>query len=280
MHFNLTGDAGLKRNIMKRIFFISILFLSACTTKQLATTSSPANGSISINGKIFTTLFQQRSAEYRALCFQAFNIAKYRLDEYKPTTNKPRAIVTDIDETILDNSPYEAHQTLNGKDFESVSWGEWTAMATADTMPGAAAFLKYAASKGVTIFYITNRDEKEKAATIKNLKQFNLPNADDAHFLAKQSISSKEARRQTVLATHEIIMLMGDNLADFSVLFDKKTADERMKNTNFSAADFGNKFIVLPNPSYGDWESALFNYNYKLSQAQKDSVIRSVIKSY
>lgn len=265
---------------MRKLILISTCLLAACTTKQLATTNTTPEGTISINGKLFTTLFQQRAAEYRALCFQAYNIARLRLDEYKPVSGKPKAIVTDIDETLFDNSPYEAHQTLQGKDYDVTSWHEWTDKASADTMPGAASFLKYASSKGVTIFYITNRDEKERVSTIQNLKKFNLPNADDAHFLPKQSTSSKEARRQSVFGTHEIVMLLGDNLADFSALFDKKSVEERLRNTNFSAADFGNKFIVLPNPVYGDWESALFNYNYKLTQAQKDSVIRSVLKAY
>ena len=265
---------------MRKLLFIGTCMLAACTTKQLTTTLAPVNGTVSINGKIFTSLFQQKAAEYRALCFQAYNIARLRLDEYKPLTNKPRAIVTDIDETVLDNSPYEAHRVLQGNDYDPASWYEWTAKASADTLPGAASFLKYAASKGITIFYITNRDEKERAATIQNLKKFDLPNADDLHFMPKQNVSSKEARRQAVFNAYEIVLLLGDNLADFSALFDKKTVDERMRNTNFSMADFGNRFIVLPNPVYGDWESSLFNYNYKLTQGQKDSVIRGVLKTY
>jgi len=265
---------------MKKLIFISACFLSACTAKQITTGNNSPTSSVTINGKIFTTAFQQKAAEYRALCFQAYNIARLRLDQYTATTTKPKAIITDIDETLLDNSPYETHRVLQGKDFDMASWYEWTAKGTADTMPGAASFFKYAASKGVTIFYVTNRDEKERAGTIQNLKRFNLPNADDAHFLPKQNVSSKEARRQAVFATHEIVLLLGDNLADFSALFDKKTVDERLRNTNFSAADFGTRFIILPNPVYGDWESSLYNYNYKLTQAQKDSVMRSVLKGY
>jgi len=62
-------------------------------------------------------------------------------------------------------------------------------------------------------------------------------------------------------------------------LFDKKSVDERLKNTNFSASDFGNRFIVLPNPVYGDWETSLYNYNYKLTRIQKDSIIRKEVKA-
>lgn len=267
---------------MKKIFFISIVLIAGCETKQLTTApvvNSASTTSIVVDGKLFASIFQQRAAEYRALCFQAFNIARLRLDNYKPTSNRPKAIITDIDETILDNSPYEAHQVLQGKDYDPVSWKEWTDKASADTVPGAAAFLKYASLKGFTIFYITNRGENETASTIQNLQRFNLPNADNAHLLPRQGISSKEARRLSVLSTHEIVMLMGDNLADFSNLFDKKPAEERLRNTNFSAADFGNRFIVLPNPVYGDWEPALYNYN-KYTPAQKDSVLKTVLKTY
>ena len=222
----------------------------------------------------------QRSAEYRALCLQAYNIAHLRMDNYTPQSTLPKAIITDIDETILDNSPYAVQQAYKGKEYEAISWYQWTDMAAADTMPGAAVLLKYAAAKNIEIFYITNREEKERGSTLKNLQRFNLPNADDAHFFPRQTTSSKEDRRLNIMKTHEVILLMGDNLADFSKLFDKKNEAERKTNTDKSAADFGNKFIVFPNPNYGDWESSLYNFNYKLTQAQKDSVIKGNLRSY
>ena len=264
---------------MKKILLVVSIALAACSTRPLTNPGQSASVSTPIQGKLFTTLYQQRAAEYRALCLQAFNVAHWQLDIYRTVSNKPRAIITDIDETVLDNSAYEAHQTLQGKDYDPVSWYEWTNMSAADTVPGAPAFLKYAASKGVEIFYITNRDEKERASTMANLRKFNLPNTDDAHLLLKQTISGKEPRRQQVMNTHEVVMLIGDNLADFSSLFDKKNETERMRNTDISTKDFGSRFIVIPNPVYGDWESSLYKFN-KYTQTQKDSVIRSVMKTY
>ena len=79
---------------------------------------------------------------------------------------------------------------------------------------------------------------------------------------------------------YEVVLLMGDNLADLSMLFDKKNETERKNNTDLLAAEFGKKFIVFPNVNYGDWESSMYNFNYNLTQAQKDSVIRSALKSY
>ncbi|HEY5407067.1 MAG TPA: 5'-nucleotidase, lipoprotein e(P4) family, partial [Ginsengibacter sp.] len=195
-------------------------------------------------------------------------------------SDKPKVIVTDIDETILDNSAYEAHQTLQGRDYDSDSWLAWSAMIKADTVPGSLSFLKYASSKGIEIFYVTNRGERERDFTLKNLQKFNFPNADNAHLFLLKNTSSKEDRRQNIAANYTIVMLMGDNLGDFSSLFDKKSSDERNQNVNTLAAEFGSRFIILPNPVYGDWENSLYNYNYSLTEAQKDSVMKASLHSY
>lgn len=267
---------------MKKIFIIGLVLISSCVVcknkKQEAAAAN--NNSIVINGKLFTALYQQKSAEYKALCFQAYNFAAIRLDQYQSKTNLPKAIVTDIDETVLDNSPNAVHQALLGREYEPQAWYEWSLQSIADSVPGSPSFLKYAASKGVEIFYITNRLENERQSTLVNLNKFGLPNADDNHLLLKSTTSSKEARRQQVASTHEIIMLLGDNLADFSSLFDKKNPTDRFNNTVSSVNEFGNRFIVIPNPGYGDWEGALLNYNYKMTSSQKDSVYRTLLKSY
>lgn len=264
---------------------LAFLAFSCNSTKEITTKPSvilpqkmPQN--VSLNGKLFSSIFQQRAAEYRALCLQSYNIAKLRVDSYVAQTEKPKAIITDIDETILDNSAYAVHQAYQGLEYTTASWYEWTDKSAADTMPGAAAFLRYIASKNIQVFYITNREDRERTGTLKNLQRFNLPNADEIHLYTKLGTSSKEARRQQVMERYEVVLLMGDNLADLSALFDKKTEEERKKNTDILAADFGKKFIVFPNSNYGDWESSMYKYDYKLTQLQKDSVIKSLLKSY
>src|ERR1700753_1446625 len=143
-------------------------------------------------GKVWALLYQQRAAEYKALCFQAYNIARLRIDEaVRQHHTKPLAVVTDIDETLLDNSPYDAARAVNNLDFYATTWKQWTAKAECDTVPGAPSFFKYAASKGVKVFYVTNRDEDERAGTLKNLQRSLLPYTDDAHLLLKQQVSSK-----------------------------------------------------------------------------------------
>jgi len=256
------------------------MFAISCTSTKIIEKTLPNQASVVVNGKLFTAVYQQKSAEYKALCLQAYNLAALRLNQYSYNNEKPKAIITDIDETVLDNSAYAVHQGLIGKEYDPQSWYEWSIKSIADSVPGAPSFFKYAASKGVEIFYITNREERERETTLKNLKYFGFPNVDDAHLITKNGTSSKEIRRQQISQNHEIVMLIGDNLADFSSLFDKKSMIDRDINTNLSQREFGTKFIVIPNPNYGDWEGALFNYNYKLTTSQKDSIFKSVLKSY
>jgi 5'-nucleotidase (lipoprotein e(P4) family) len=268
---------------MKRIyyFFFTATFLVACSSQQKVTTAfETQQANLVFNGKLYAAAYMQKAAEYHALCLQAYNIARWRLDEaLKLHSEKPRAIITDIDETILNNSAEEVHRDLLRKSFNTEDWNKWVALAAADTIPGAPSFLQYAASKGVEIFYISNRNEKDREATLKNLQKFNFPNADNTHLLVMQNSSSKESRRRQVMATYDVVLLLGDYLADFSDLWDKKTIDERLQNAKQQSALFGNRYIILPNPVYGDWESAIYQYK-QLTAAQKDSAIKSGLKSY
>jgi 5'-nucleotidase (lipoprotein e(P4) family) len=267
---------------MKKSALIFLLFSASCISPRVSVTNvtSPADNLI-IHGKLFATAYQQRAAEYRALCYQAYNIARWRVEQNKSVRNeKPKAIMTDVDETVLNNSPYQARQVLSGKDYDPASWYDWTSRGEADTVPGALRFFQFAASAGIEIFYVTNRLENEREGTLKNLQKFNFPNADNEHLLLKSDVSSKEKRRQDIAATHSIILLIGDNLNDVNSLFEKKNVDERMKVADSFAAEFGDRFIILPNPVYGDWESSLYNFNNALTGAQKDSVFRASLHGY
>lgn len=211
-------------------------------------------------GPAWGAVWQQKAAEYDALCFQAYNIAKLRLDELlSQTRDKSPVIVTDIDETVLDNSPYFIERAKLGACYTDPTWIQWTAREACDTVPGASAFLKYAASKGVIIYYITNRFQVEQIPTLHNLQHFNLPNADADHLiLLNTEDSSKETRRLKVAANHDILLLIGDNLGDFSKAFDHLPINKRKASADKNASEFGKCFIVLPNNMYGGWEDAYY----------------------
>jgi 5'-nucleotidase (lipoprotein e(P4) family) len=272
---------------MKKLLVLTLIAAACSPAKQTASTgavpqtpSTPAT-SLVVDGKLFASIYQQKSAEYKALCFQAYNLAMIKLDQaIERRGERTMAIITDIDETVLDNSMYQINRSLQGKDYESLSWAQWIERADADTVPGAPHFLKYCASKKVEVFYITNRDEKDRNGTIKSLDAFNLPNVDDRHLMMRQGSSSKEQRRQEIMSAYNVVLFIGDNLADFTVDYDKKTQEERDIYTKKLAAEFGSRFIIIPNPVYGDWESALYNNNNNYSLREKDSIIRTSGKTY
>ncbi|AYZ10992.1 5'-nucleotidase, lipoprotein e(P4) family [Chryseobacterium arthrosphaerae] len=232
------------------------------------------------NGKIYAAFYQQRAAEYEALCLQAYNIAKLRLDEaLAQKSDKPLAIVSDIDETFLDNSYYAVERSKMGKDYDQKTWEEWTAKGIAKPLTGSQEFYQYAASKGIQVFYVTNRAEQERAGTLKNLKKYNYPLQSDANLILRSKESSKENRRKDIARNYNIVLLLGDNLADFADIFDKKSEADRSAAVKSVAKDFGKKFIIIPNVGYGDWESSFYQYKYDYTQQQKDSMMYNAVKA-
>jgi 5'-nucleotidase (lipoprotein e(P4) family) len=227
-------------------------------------------------------LWYQQSGEMQALYYQAYNFAKQMLDVNLKTANssKKKAVVVDIDETLLNNSPLFGKCIKTDSICDGNQWVQWINKATADTLPGALDFLNYAKSKGVEIIYISNRGVTDVAATLVNLRRFNFPDADEKHLLFRESDSgSKEIRRQKVAQTYDIVMLCGDNLGDFSVAFenrDFKAISDSVKNNR---SKFGKKFIVLPNPFYGSWEHTVYG-NTPNNEVQRENVRRSKVIGY
>ncbi len=257
------------------ISVISTYFLMGVSA---GTQSVQPQTSVNLQYQVGGTLYMQKAAEYRSLAYQAFNLARLRLDADldkknvkklpKAERSMPRAIVVDIDETILDNSPAQAYSIANNAPFNLKDWYAWGEMRKAKAIPGAVAFLNYAVSKGARIFYVSNRDEVQKQATIDNLKSVGLTDVGNDNVILRAGESSKEARRTSIAKTHRIVMLMGDNLDDFSNVFEKKPIAERFAETDKARENFGRNFIVLPNAMYGTWENAIYDYG-RLTEAQK-----------
>jgi 5'-nucleotidase (lipoprotein e(P4) family) len=263
---------------MKKQLFILLTVLTAGF-------ASAQNKSVTINSieelKLYSTLWQQDAAEYRALCYQAFNTAKMRLDEIpKRKFRKHRlAIITDIDETIFDNSYQEAQLIKNNESWNMKSWLNWTNLSVATAVPGAVEFLQYAGKKGVSVFYVSNRGAEELKSTLINLENLHFPNADSSHALFMANEPSKETRRQEVMKNYDVVMLMGDNLNDFAQVFEGKNISGRFAATDNARDEWGNKFIVLPNVTYGEWENALFQYQHGLTAEQKLNMLRAALRT-
>ena len=169
---------------------------------------------------------------------------------------------------------------LNNISYNRESWVEWGNLEEAEAIPGSLEFLQYASEKNVEIFYISNRYSEQLESTVNNLKKLGFPDAKKSNVLLRNDNRSKSKRRKLVSDKFELIMLIGDNLADFNDEFEEKLSKERTNYTDESRNDFGTKLIVLPNPNYGDWESNGIFGGKSFNDSQKDSIRKSKIKSY
>ena len=245
---------------MKKLHLLFILILlSACSDEQA---SAPDSEQL-----VMSTLWYQHSAEMRALYYQAFNLAEFRVTEKLADYDgeKPPAVVVDIDETMLDNSLSEAKNILEGERYSTERWRSWTGKAMAKPLPGSLDFAKFLTKAGVELFYISNRNVAELQATKDNLVKTGFPDIKEDHILLKSETSDKTERRNKVSDNYEILLLIGDNLGDFSGLFDERSENYGKDLVDEFRNEFGKRFIVLPNPIYGSWTSALFGSTRDMS---------------
>ena len=213
--------------------------------------------------QVLGLIYQQRAAEYRALCFQAYNRAMEQVDEATRMKRKKKrsklAVITDLDETALDNSGYAVRCYHEKHGYTSESWAKWCDDAVADSVPGSVSFFNYADKKGVQIFYVSNRSGAALASTMLNMKKLGFPQVTEDHFMLKTTqSSSKEERRLQVEKNHKVILFLGDNLLDMDKAFDGAEEVARQRAADSLRSIWGNRYIVIPNATYGDWENVLY----------------------
>jgi 5'-nucleotidase (lipoprotein e(P4) family) len=231
---------------MRFSFLFIFLFLYGCNN-------------VEISKKEHSLYWQKNSAEYVALSYQAYNLAEFRLDEkLNSEFNKRPAIVIDLDETVLNNLPYNEMLIDSSEVFTQESWSKWVNKKIAAKIPGSLEFINYAKSKNVKIIYLSNRRVENYDPTKENLVSLGYPFDEDTLMLLRDETGDKTTRRST-LNDYEIIMLLGDNLADFSSVFYKKSNNERIQSVDSLSKMFGDKFIIFPNLIYGDWEDGFKN---------------------
>ncbi len=205
-------------------------------------------------------VWMQTSAEYRELCYQAFNLADMAVENAVKAAqkgDKPLAVISDLDETLIDNGAYEAGLIKNNTLYSSKNWQEWMQAAQAAAIPGAADFLKTAAEKGVEIFYVTNRDSAGLSGTINNLKKLGFPFSDEKHVMVRTGAGDKQPRFDAIQKHFNVILYIGDNTGDLPIGTYGRDMKERNAIVDQNRDKFGVRFIALPNPVYGDWERAL-----------------------
>ena len=256
-----------------RFLFVLLLLLPS-----LAAAASNANPNLN------ATLWLQASAEYKALTTQTYALAKMQLKaalEDKSWTAaleqsgnvrdlKP-AVILDIDETVLDNSPYQAELIRKNRHYCSDSWDRWIEKTEAAPIPGAKAFVQYAQRLGVEVIYITNRTCRErdnpdqrcpqKQDTINNLRRLGFPATSETVMLRKEKRgwgSEKRSRREEIVKNYRVLMMIGDDLGDFIPGVKKNVSPEqRTEKMADHSSWWGNRWHILPNPMYGSWLRAL-----------------------
>ena len=225
---------------------------------------------------VYRTVYRAASDKLKAALADKAWDALPKEDRTTPVKGLKPAIIVDVDETVLDNSPSSVRAILERRDFNEAKWGEWVQERKAKALPGALAFLNAAAKQGVTVFYISNRDASLADDTIANLRGAGFPIAKDAQFLGlgtvvdgcEQEGSEKSCRRQLVGRTHRVLMQFGDQVGDFVQIL-ANTPDGRRQAVAPYEAWIGERWFVLPNPMYGAWEPALFDNEWRQPAAER-----------
>ena len=247
-------------------------------------------------GGLNSTLWMQSSAEYVATVGQAFNAARMNLDKALQNKNwtaaleqrkgyqdLPPAVIFDIDETVLDNSPYEAYLITSGQAYHYKTWEVWANAARAKPIQGVKELISEIKSRGIAVFYVTNRDAALQEATVKNIRMM-----VDAEVQADQVLcrgeraewgGDKSSRRAMIAETHRIIMIFGDDYNDFRFLANSPSPEARVAEVEPYSEYWGTKWILLSNPRYGHWERAIFNYAHRLPDDEKLQAKRLYLKA-
>lgn len=267
---------GRPFHCMKHALLIAFIFAGCATTP--APTPAPATAAATTPqcnpglALVNASVWVQNAAEYRASALQTYTAARRQLDaaladrtwagaeeEKNEDTTQPPAVILDLDETTLDNSAYEARAIRRNITYDKALWRVWVDESAARAVPGAAEFLAYAQSRGVTPFYVTNRDfDPEHAGTRRNLERLGFPLTADTLLMRgtrPEWKSDKSGRRAFIASTHRVLLVIGDDLNDFTNAREKSQA-ERDAIMERTASWWGTRWFMLPNPMYGSWESA------------------------
>ena len=280
-------------------YVLPLLFFMG-TIPALATDLPPdeAKGPAA-NDNLNAVLWDQSAVEAKATMTQAYVLARIRFDEAladKSRTadpsvqtgdfvNKPPAVVLDVDDTVLNTSAYQAWTVTNGTDFSGKTWDAYVKAEKDVPIAGAIPFLNYAARRGVTIFYVTNRTEDQEAPTVEEMKKLGFPMGKGKvdTFLAEHEKpdwgGAKSTRRAYIAKKYRILLLFGDNMGDFT---DKYTGsvEDRDKVYEADMAHWGHDWIALPNPTYGSFQSAPFLSDYSKSADEQRKEIEGVLKPW
>src|SRR6185436_9036206 len=247
---------------------------------------------------LLATLWTQRSVEYQGNALTVYALGRLRLDQAladkswtaAPGEQKgdfaslPPAVILDVDETVLDNSLYQAWMMRTNATFSTKTWNEFCAAQVSRAIPGAVEFTKYADSKGVKVFYITNRGVETEKDTRENMQKLGFPMGGNVDVFLMQNKqkewgSAKSSRRAVVTKDYRVLLNIGDNFGDFDDRYRGSEAD-RLKAYQDDMAYWGKQWLMLPNPTYGSFDSATYGHDFKKPVAEQRKAKWDVIETW
>nr|WP_312968665.1 5'-nucleotidase, lipoprotein e(P4) family [Brucella intermedia] len=225
--------------------------------------------------------WMQLSGEYDALAYQAFNGARRAFDAAEPAKGRKKAVIVDLDETMIDNTAYAGWRVRQGVPFTEETWARWMAAGQARPIAGAVEFARHVNANGGTMFYVTNRDARSFQSTAANIEKLGFPGVSAKTLLLNSGQSNKQERFDSIKAEgYDVVIYMGDNLNDFGTAAFHKNNQQRRAFVEANREAFGTKFFMLPNPSYGDWVSGMAQDYYKQSPQRQLEIKRKSIRSW
>lgn len=216
------------------------------------------------NQLLWAVAYKQTAAEFYALCHQAYNLARMRIDlalANRAVSDRPLAVITDMDSTILHAMSYWGYLVNEGKDFfDDAIWDEWVPAKQITAVPGSLDFINHCVSNGVDVFYVTNRNQGERTFeyALAHLRYLKFPIDSEEKLFVFRETSDKSPARRKIEETHEVALMLGDNLNDYRRDYYVKDIDERRALMERDRDDWGTKFILIPNPTDGHWVRAIF----------------------
>jgi len=181
--------------------------------------------------------------------------------KFVPCGKKPLAVVLDIDETVVLNLGYEADDAQRTGPYDDKRWKRWeqTGAGAVAAVPGAVETLDGARRAGITVVFNSNRSEGTAPQTIAALENAGLGSAKLGETLWLRgdgpNSSGKDIRRWEIAEKYCVVALVGDQLGDFTDLFNPGGVPvpirRNMASQTMIAAMWGNGWFMLPNPVYG-----------------------------
>lgn len=267
--------------IARKSLLIGLLFALLSGGMVRAQSTPPAHDFLLAN------LWMQRAVEYRANALAIYALARIRLDEALldrswtaapgeqkgDFQNLPPAVVLDVDETLLDNSKYQVWLMRADQSFSTRTWNQFCAAQVSAAVPGAVDFTRYAESKGVKIFYVTNRGAETEKDTRENMAKLGFPLGGNVDTFLMQGekpdwTGAKSTRRAVIAKDYRILLNIGDNLGDFDDRYRSSEAD-RVKAFEAGMPYWGRQWLMLANPTYGSFDTAPYGHDFKKSRDEQ-----------